>query len=117
MSLCPEMLSIFWREFSSACVEFTPLDVYEVEDYETFLLNTNTELKFDHFVWKFLTTCPDNISLDSLKRIVFLMSRHLNWVHMGKNWDFEIVYNMFVTCLEYAIRLDSLNTLKEKMGF
>lgn len=117
MSLCPEMLNLFWREFSTACGEFTPEGIHEIEDYENLLFDINTELKFDNFVWKFITSCPDNISLSHLERIVFFMSRHLNWVHVGKDWDFEIVYNMIVSFMNYAIRLEKLDSLNGVMGF
>lgn len=105
MSLCPEMLTLFWREFSTVCGDFKPEGIEQIQDYENFLLDTDTELKFDKFVWS-LVSNSDDTPLTCLQNIVFFVSRQLNWVHEGKGWDFDVVYTMFMQCVEYAKRLE-----------
>lgn len=100
-----DLLSVFWRELCTVLKDSSLTGIHEAEDYELLLLRVDSELKFDIF----LCNLMKQIAKDCFYKVALVLARHLNWVHIGKGVDFDLVTHMTYTLFIYYSRLFNID--------
>lgn len=103
-----EVFEKMWAEFDPLFQEnpeCQPLKLRTLEDFEYFLVVTNTEIKFDKAVKDIL---DENLIIpkDLFKNIVCSLANFLLKLHTETEQDFSVVSDIWCRMLEFSWRLE-----------
>jgi hypothetical protein len=89
-----------------------PTEISSREMYKTFLKDCNNELKFVHFLLRYLISMR-SVRVDKCQIILAQIAEHLYFYHQDEGEEFLLVVEMFVMSCTFAKHLVTREMLKK----